>query len=173
MRENNGQECPEKNQEQIYSEFFVSPNTNISLNAKIYANYTHVCISRCILSHTLFTKSLYLLCICVQTCVCELTCAGAHVCVCMWRRGQPQVTFLRGCLPCADMLVLRQSVTAPALTDQTRLFILEVPDICLSGFLLLGLQVFISNFQCECWQWFLSLYNFISLPILSVNTFSI
>ena len=68
MRENNGQECPEKSQEQIYREFFVSLNTNISFNAKIYANYTHVCMSRCTVSHVVLPL---------------LTCAGAHVYACM------------------------------------------------------------------------------------------
>lgn len=49
--------------------------------------------------------------------LCELTCAGAHVYACMQRRGHHQVAFLRDCLPCADLLVLRQSVTAPSLID--------------------------------------------------------
>lgn len=173
MRENNGQECPEKTQEQIYREFFVSLNTNISFNTKIYANYTHVCMSRCTLSHVVlplpshFTCCAYVCIHVVRTDVCRCSCVR------MRRRGHRQVAFLRGCLPCADLLVLRQSVTAPALTDQTRLFVLELPDICLSGFLLLGLQVFISNFQGECCQRFLSVYKPISLPSLSTNTFSI
>lgn len=80
MRENNGQECPEKTQEQIYREFFVSLNTNISFNTKIYANYTHVCISRCTLSHMVlplpshFTCCAYVCIHVVRTDVCRCSC---------------------------------------------------------------------------------------------------